>query len=281
MEARIWAVEVDQICFDHMVRNVGDQLRAGSRLYRAALTGRSGHRKLYVRAGNYSKSAVNTSFGSVFSCFGPLKGHLRLFESSEWYTKQHPTVQFRAETVLVPSMLLDSLAKEADRVDFIELDIQCSEFEVLEASTRVLPQVRALLLETCLAPGLCKGTETWEELHVMLQSRGFGLLATEVAPQSLDDPTELCFDALYVNLAIEPTASLAALHVALDLDGQKGPKGSVLWAVHRRRSRRGSSRRSWRPGCCGSCWRLSGAVPRWRRRRPPWARPGASAAARR
>lgn len=29
----------------------------------------------------------------------------------------------------------------------------------------------------------------------------------------------MCFDAVYVNLALEPTAALAALDVALELDG--------------------------------------------------------------
>ena len=31
---------------------------------------------------------------------------------------------------------------------------------------------------------------------------------------------DMCFDAIYVNLALEPTAALAALDVALELDGE-------------------------------------------------------------
>ena len=142
-------------------------------------------------------------------------------------------MRFEKDTVLVPSMLLDSFQALADRVDFMELDIQCSEFEVLEASKQLLPTVRALLLETCLPPGLCKGTKTFPELHDMLLERGFGLLATEAMPKSLD-PEEICFDALYVNLLLEPTASLAALGMALELDQgalKEGPTTVRLYHI--------------------------------------------------
>jgi len=39
-----------------------------------------------------------------------------------------------------------------------------------------------------------------------------------VAPTHRSDQ-DMCFDAVYVNLALEPTAALAALDVALELDG--------------------------------------------------------------
>lgn len=201
-EAKVLAFEADKTCFAHLVRNLGPRIKQRShrsRLYGVALAGQMGVREMFLRDGNHT-SAVNM-----------------LFEPTDQYGEHYSHVKWREETQFVVSVTLDSLQNDGvDRVDFLELDIQCAEFEVLNSSTEILPTVTMVVLESCLPPGMCKDAPKWPELHAMLRKKGFELLVAANDP--LEEP-DMCFDAVYVNLALEPTAALAALDVALELDG--------------------------------------------------------------
>ncbi|CAJ1444424.1 unnamed protein product, partial [Effrenium voratum] len=204
-KARVLAFEPDPTCFSQLQRNLGSRLlsaRTGSQLFNRALAGSVGTQKLLLRGENHSKSAVNM-----------------LHEPSEWYLQNFPEITWAPQSVAVRTTTLDALRAEGlQAVDYIELDVQCSEYEVLKPSVKILPTATVLQLETCISPGMCKGTPFWPELDAMLKTKGFSLLATDVRPDSLGDPEELCFDVYYANLAREPTAALAALEVAMDLD---------------------------------------------------------------
>eukprot|EP00439_Symbiodinium_sp_Y106_P004288 s5279_g1.t1 len=205
--AQIMAFEPDPTCFAHLTRNLRDVMgraNPNSKLLNMALSGKIGQMDFYLRDGNFSTSAVNT-----------------LHEPTDWFNEHFPQISWQRETVKVQTMPLDSLAfYDVHAVDFLELDVQCHEYNVLQASVQILPTITIMQIEACLPPGMCKDTALYEDIRILLVQRGFSLLATDAKPDSLLHPQDRCFDALFVNLAKEPTGALAALDVARGLDAR-------------------------------------------------------------
>ncbi|CAE7891274.1 noeI, partial [Symbiodinium microadriaticum] len=205
--AQIMAFEPDPTCFAHLTRNLREVMgraNPNSKLLNMALSGKVGQMDFYLRDGNFSTSAVNT-----------------LHEPTDWFNEHFPQISWQRETVKVQTMPLDSLAfYDVHAVDFLELDVQCHEYNVLQASIKILPTITIMQIEACLPPGMCKGTALYEDIRSLLTQRGFSLLATDAKPDSLLHPQDRCFDAFFVNLAKEPTGALAALDVARGLDAR-------------------------------------------------------------
>jgi 2-O-methyltransferase len=126
---------------------------ANVRTYNAALSARSGRAPLHVSGGRSDGSS---------SLLRP-SGHLEI----------HPRVTF-AGSVEVGCVRLDDWASENDieKVDLLWLDLQGLEFEVLAASSRVLPTVKAIYTEVSFRE-MYEGSRLYPEYRTWLESRGF------------------------------------------------------------------------------------------------------------
>lgn len=127
--------------------------RANVRLYEEALSVRNGSMTMYVSGG--------ASDGSS-SLLPPLR-HLDL----------HPDVTF-ARSIEVPTVTLDTWRERerVDRVDFLWLDAQGGEFDILRGGQKTLETVQALYLEVSLLEGY-SGAAMYEELRTWLGEKGF------------------------------------------------------------------------------------------------------------
>jgi FkbM family methyltransferase len=128
---------------------------ANVRTYNCALGARSGRATLHLSGGS--------SDGS--SSLLPPTGHLAF----------HPKVTF-AGSVEVPCLSLDDWAAQTGiaRVDLLWLDLQGLEYDVLAASTLVLPTVRAVYTEVSLKE-MYAGSRLYPEYRAWLEAQGFAV----------------------------------------------------------------------------------------------------------
>lgn len=130
------------------------------RYYQSGLSDKSGRQEIYISSG--------ASDGSS-SLLKP-KGHLKMY----------PTVYFD-NTLEIDVVTLDDWSREnsIDRVDFMWLDLQGMELNVLQSGMQVIPTVKAIYTEV-------SRTETYEnqclyqELKDWLSSQGFRIEREEI-----------------------------------------------------------------------------------------------------
>jgi FkbM family methyltransferase len=133
---------------------------ANVRTYNAALGARSGRATLHVSGGRSDGSS---------SLLRPT-GHLQF----------HPGVTFPA-SLEVPCVSLDDWARQHGiaGVDLIWFDLQGLEFDVLSASSLVLPTVKAIYTEVSLEE-MYEGSCLYPEYRCWLESRGFRVVAEDL-----------------------------------------------------------------------------------------------------
>jgi 2-O-methyltransferase len=133
---------------------------ANVRTYNAALGARSGRATLHVSSGRSDGSS---------SLLRP-SGHLQF----------HPKVRFAA-SLEVPCVSLDDWARQHGiaRVDLIWFDLQGLEFDVLSASSLVLPTVKAIYTEVSLAE-MYEGSCLYPDYRRWLESLGFSVVAEDL-----------------------------------------------------------------------------------------------------
>ncbi|MEX1002114.1 MAG: FkbM family methyltransferase [Crocinitomicaceae bacterium] len=85
----------------------------------------------------------------------------------------HPDVSFEHE-IEVPLMSLDKWAAEnhVDSIDFMWLDMQGAEYEMLNASSNILNKVKVLFTEVSLIETY-EGVPLYNEFRAFLESKGF------------------------------------------------------------------------------------------------------------
>jgi FkbM family methyltransferase len=130
------------------------------RTYNAALGARSGRATLHVSNGRSDGSS---------SLLRPT-GHLQV----------HPRVAFAA-SLEVPCVSLDDWARQQGiaKVDLIWFDLQGLEFDVLSASSLVLPTVKAIYTEVSLRE-MYEGSCLYPEYRRWLESQGFSVVAEDL-----------------------------------------------------------------------------------------------------
>ena len=128
--------------------------------YRLALGPVTGSAKFYVSSGTSDQSS---------SLLAP-KEHIAF----------HPTVYFNS-TIDVEVMTLDDWANKygITRIDFMWLDMQGSELDMLKASPRLLKTLRAIYTEVSLVE-LYKGTPLYDEVKAWLELQGFCAVREEI-----------------------------------------------------------------------------------------------------
>ena len=133
---------------------------ANVRTYNAALGARSGQATLHVSGGRSDGSS---------SLLRPT-GHLDV----------HPRVTFTA-SLQVPCVSLDDWARQHGiaKVDLIWFDLQGIEFDVLSASTLVLPTIKAIYTEVSLAE-MYEGSCLYPDYRRWLESQGFNVIAEDL-----------------------------------------------------------------------------------------------------
>jgi FkbM family methyltransferase len=133
---------------------------ANVRTYKCALGARSGRAILHLSAGSSDGSS---------SLLQPT-GHL----------EYHPSVTFAA-SLEVPCISLDDWASNNGiaKVDLLWLDLQGLEFDVLSASSLVLPTVKAIYTEVSLKE-MYGGTCLYPDYRRWLESQGFEVVTEDL-----------------------------------------------------------------------------------------------------
>lgn len=129
---------------------------ANVRSYNCALDARSGEATLHLSGGSSDGSS---------SLLRP-SGHLEF----------HPRVTFAA-SLQVPCVSLDDWARENGiaKVDLLWLDLQGLEFDVLSASSLVLPTVKVIYTEVSQKE-MYEGSRLYPEYRSWLVARGFAVI---------------------------------------------------------------------------------------------------------
>jgi FkbM family methyltransferase len=130
------------------------------RAYNCALGASSGEATLHVSGGRSDGSS---------SLLRP-SGHIRI----------HPRVTFAA-SLRVPCVSLDDWARQSGiaKVDFLWLDLQGLERDVLAASTLVLPTVDAIYSEVSLTE-MYEGSCLYPDYRLWLEGQGFAVVAEDL-----------------------------------------------------------------------------------------------------
>jgi FkbM family methyltransferase len=144
--------------FARLTRRVGG--RANVRSYPSALGARSGRATLHVSGGGSDGSS---------SLLRPT-GHLEC----------HPRVTFAA-SLQVPCVSLDDWARKNGiaEVDLLWLDLQGLEFDVVSASSLVLPTVKAIYTEVSLKE-MYEGACLYPDYRRWLEGQGFEVVAEDL-----------------------------------------------------------------------------------------------------
>ncbi|MBS0585397.1 MAG: FkbM family methyltransferase [Verrucomicrobia bacterium] len=87
-------------------------------------------------------------------------------------------VHYEGPVITVPTTLLDTWCKEnlIQKVDFMRLDLQGAELQVLQSSPEILKSVQVISLETYFFP-FRLGTTMYRDLRQFLEAAGFRLLS--------------------------------------------------------------------------------------------------------
>jgi hypothetical protein len=103
------------------------------------------------------------------------KGHKRAF----------PEVKYEKD-ISVRTTTIDAWAAENNvgRIDFLFLDIEGAEFQVMKAAPRIMKEVKVVFSETGFTP-LFEGRPTFGELRAWLEEQGFRFVASEIPPAEI------------------------------------------------------------------------------------------------
>jgi len=150
--------------YERLKRNT--RRRSNISCYQLALSDKNGEAEMFVSSGSSDASS---------SLLAPT-GHMN----------QHPEVKF-SDTVSVETITIDSWAEKnkVDRVDFLWLDMQGFEMQMLSASTKILPTVKAIHTEVNTKE-LYKNSVLYADFRKWLESKGF------VVKAELPNSVEMC-----------------------------------------------------------------------------------------
>jgi FkbM family methyltransferase len=138
---------------------------ANVRCYNMALAGNSGPMMLNVSGGESDGSS---------SLLQP-KHHLVF----------HPQVTFDSKTAVTAITLDDwAIANNIGNVDFLWLDLQGSEFDVLEGSPKCLNHVQAIYTEVSLLP-MYEGAPLYQDYRKWLEAKGFRVAMEDLPWQDM------------------------------------------------------------------------------------------------
>lgn len=95
------------------------------------------------------------------------------------HLNQHPDVTFKT-MIKVQTSTLDDWAKQnnVDHIDFMWLDMQGGEYQMLKASTKILPTVQVIFTEISYIE-LYEGCPNFPEFKTWLESQGFELISED------------------------------------------------------------------------------------------------------
>ncbi len=125
--------------------------------------------------------AVNNYIGTatLYVCHGTggdnpvFEGASSLLEPSDWMK-----IHYQGPKVEVPCVILDDWCEEngVDQIDFMWLDLEGLEFQVLQSSPEILDKVKVIYTETNFKE-FRRGMTQYKQLKTFLEKRGFRLLA--------------------------------------------------------------------------------------------------------
>jgi FkbM family methyltransferase len=125
--------------------------------------------------------AVNNYNGqaTLHVCYGTtgdnpvFEGASSLLEASDWQA-----VHYKGPKVVVPCVVLDDWCEEqgVDHIDFMWLDLEGLELQILQSSPRILDSLKVLYTETNFLD-FRKGMTQYSQLKSFLEESGFKLLA--------------------------------------------------------------------------------------------------------
>lgn len=159
-KATIYSFEPIPSLFTQLCRNTRKYRRI--HCIESALSGESGTSDIYVSSGGSDASS---------SLRRPLE-HLN----------DHPDIYFETK-ISVKTKTLDDWASEAGivSVDFLWLDLQGQELEVLKSSPAILRTVKAIHSEVCTRE-MYAGSPLYGELREFLEERGFRVAIEAIEP---------------------------------------------------------------------------------------------------
>ncbi len=134
----------------------------------------------------------------------------------------------------VETQTLDAVARRNSitYIDYLKIDVEGSEYEVLEGSRALLPSIGVIKVETCFIP-FRKGQKLFSHIDLLLREFDFDLLGYEIHPAQVGykernspvmnvpagypDPygQPLSSDAIYVNRSITATDRALAQAIVL------------------------------------------------------------------
>lgn len=164
-KSTIYAFEPIPELFNKMRVNTLNHLQI--RRFKLALSDQNGEATFYVSSGMSDASS---------SLLKP-KEHLNVC----------PTVKFN-EIITVETITLDDWAEQnnVDHIDFMWLDMQGGEYQMLKASTKILPTVQVILTEVSYKE-LYEGCPNFPEFKAWMESQGFVLVDEDSSPGAWGD----------------------------------------------------------------------------------------------
>jgi hypothetical protein len=96
----------------------------------------------------------------------------------------------RATTLEIPMYRLDSLVPAEENFDFLKIDVQGAEIDVLEGTTRLIPSIKWIFLEVSFI-NYNEGAPLFDEVYMYLRNLGYRI-------------TDEC-DPLYINNRLAQT----------------------------------------------------------------------------
>lgn len=150
------------------------------------------------------------------------------------YAKSFGQDVFAAKKIEVDMTTLDTFAKtnKIQKIDYLKIDVEGFEYQVLEGAKEVLSQTGVIKVETCFIP-FRKNQKLFSDIDILLRSHGFALLNYEIdnnqvgykcrkkpveyVPSHFKDPlgTPLQCDAIYINKNLVGEAALIRQAIVL------------------------------------------------------------------
>lgn len=123
--------------------------------------------------------ASTTGKATMYISEGQSQGSSSLREPKEHLT-YHPKTVFK-RTIQVQTITIDDWAQKhgIDNIDFIWLDTQGTEFDILKASPRILQKVKALYLEVSLKE-MYAGAALYSQVRSWVEGQGFDVVYEEL-----------------------------------------------------------------------------------------------------
>lgn len=156
-EGTIHAFEPIPAVYEQLVARVGRL--SNVRVYNVALGASTGTSTMWVSEGGDQSSSLSAP-----------KTHLTAY----------PDIRFERQTTVQVTTLDTWAAKERiDRVDFLWLDMQGHELVALKHGPRMLPLVKAMIIEV-FAEELYEGAPLWPEVRDWLVEQGFRVVRMRI-----------------------------------------------------------------------------------------------------